>query len=216
MKLPCLSFKLGPLSVSWSGLGVFRAQTVVGSVEITTEEDLSRCGPLYLVHPWIDFLLDRRPTGSAAEMQPEDSTADHPPLIGDPELPPFTSPSNITSAALPKRMARRFPRFGLSFNGRTARHSQDTGSFSGQPALDTPLPQPPSSLSPKEGHEMRALQVIARLRQPFGALLLTPHPSNVAAYRRVAAESLITVQADEVTPTLLKKLVESVSILDVL
>ncbi|KAF8127364.1 hypothetical protein EV363DRAFT_1172414, partial [Boletus edulis] len=64
MKLPCLSFKLGPLSVSWSRLGVFRAQTVVGSVDITTEEDLSRSGPLYLVHPWVDLLLDRQPIGS--------------------------------------------------------------------------------------------------------------------------------------------------------
>ncbi|KAF8142122.1 hypothetical protein EV363DRAFT_1150633 [Boletus edulis] len=198
MKLPCLSFKLGPLSVSWSRLGVFRAQTVVGSVDITTQEDLSRSGPLYLVHPWIDFLLDRQPIGSEAEMQPEDSTADHASLIGDPELPPFTSPSNITSAALPKRMARRFPHTLLP-----------------QSPSYTESLRPPSSLSPKE-YEMRALQVIARLRQPFGALLLTPHSSNVAAYRRVAAESLITVQADEVTPTLLKKLVESVCILDVL
>ena len=47
---------------------------------------------------------------------------------------------------------------------------------------------------------MRALQVIARLRQPFGVLLLTPDLSNVGVYRRVAAESLITVQVEEITP----------------
>ena len=63
---------------------------------------------------------------------------------------------------------------------------------------------------------MRALQVIARLRQPFGALLLTPNLSNVAAYRRVAAESLITVQVEEITPAILNKLVDSVRTLDVL
>ena len=63
---------------------------------------------------------------------------------------------------------------------------------------------------------MRALQVIARLKQPFGALLLTPNLLNVAAFRRVAAESLITVQVDEITPTMLNKLVDSVRTLDVL
>ena len=50
---------------------------------------------------------------------------------------------------------------------------------------------------------MRGLQVIARLRQPFGALLLTPNLSDVAAYRRVATESLITVRVGEVTPMIL-------------
>ena len=63
---------------------------------------------------------------------------------------------------------------------------------------------------------MRALQVIARLRQPFGALLLTPNTGHVAAYRRVAAESLIIVQVEDITPALLNKLVESIRVLDVL
>ena len=63
---------------------------------------------------------------------------------------------------------------------------------------------------------MRALRVIARLRQPFGALLLTPNLGNVAAYSRVAAESLITVQVEEITPAVLNKLVDSVRVLDVL
>ena len=63
---------------------------------------------------------------------------------------------------------------------------------------------------------MRALQVIARLRQPFGALLVAPDPGSVASYRRVAAESLITMQAEEITPTMLDKLVNSVRTLDVL
>ena len=64
--------------------------------------------------------------------------------------------------------------------------------------------------------QMRALQVITRVRRPFGALLLAPNLSNVAAYRRVAAESLITVQIEEITPTMLNKLVDSVRTLDVL
>jgi hypothetical protein len=32
-----------------------------GIVEISTTEDLSRLDSLILVHPWIDFLLDKRP-----------------------------------------------------------------------------------------------------------------------------------------------------------
>ena len=63
---------------------------------------------------------------------------------------------------------------------------------------------------------MRALQLLTRLRQPFGALLLTPNLGNVAACSRVAAESLITVQVGDITPTILNKLVDSVRILDVL
>jgi hypothetical protein len=58
--------------------------------------------------------------------------------------------------------------------------------------------------------QTRALRVIARLRQPLGALLLTPNLLNVAAYGRVAAEGLITVQVEEITPTILNKLVDSV------
>ena len=150
MKLPCLNFKLGPLSVSRSRSElVFRAQTVVGAVEIKTEEDLSRFGSLHLVHPWVDFLLDQQPVGGVADTVREENTDD------------------------------------------------------------------PSSASPTE-RQMRALQVVARLRQPFGALLLTPNRRNVAAYTRVATESSITVQVEEITPTILNNLVDSVRTLDVL
>jgi hypothetical protein len=75
--------------------------------------------------------------------------------------------------------------------------------------------RPPSSLS-QTNKQLRALQVITRLRQPFGALLLTPNLDNVAAYRRVTAESPITVQVEEITPAILNKLVDSVHTVDVL
>jgi hypothetical protein len=200
MKLPCITFKLGPVSATRSKSGhIFRAQTVVGVVEINTEEDLSRFGPLYLVHPWIDFLLDRQPVGSVAETTlaiPEDDTDDRSSSIG--ELPLFPGPSGITSAAPQTRAARLAARlFAPAF-------IRDTASL-----------RPPSSLSQTD-KQMRALQAIARLRQPFGALLLTPNLSNVAAYRRVAAESLITVQVEEITPAILNKLIDSVRTLDVL
>ena len=64
------------------------------------------------------------------------------------------------------------------------------------------------------GKETRALRLITRLRQPFGALLLTPS-GNVAAYSRVATKSLITVQVEGLTLTILNKIVDSVRVLDV-
>jgi len=73
--------------------------------------------------------------------------------------------------------------------------------------------QPPSSVT--QADTQLALRVLARLRQPFGALLLTPDSDHVAAYRRVAADSLIIVRVEEITPTILNKLVDSVRILDV-
>ena len=200
MKLPCLNFKLGPLSPSRESGHVFRAQTAVGVVEIRTEEDLSRFGSLYLVHPWIDFLLDRQPVGSVAEMIPEENTDDR----SSSELPLLPGPSGIASAASQTRAAQLVARLGRQFGGRTTTFPRDVASL-----------QPPSSLSPTE-RQIRALQVIARLRQPFGALLLTRDLGNVAAFRRVAAGSLMTVQVEEITPTILNKLVDSVRTLDVL
>jgi hypothetical protein len=198
MKLPCLNFKLGPLSAFRSRLGrVFRAQTVVGVVEIRTEEDLSRFGPLYLVHPWVDFLLDQQPVGGVAEENTDDRSS------SISELPLFPGPSGIALAAPQTRAAWLVARLG-----------QPLGWTTTYPG-DAPTLRPPSLLSQTD-KQMRALQTIARLRQPFGALLLTPHRSNVAAYRRVAAESLITVQVEEITPTILNNLVDSVRTLDVL
>ncbi|KAN0101238.1 hypothetical protein V8E55_001222 [Tylopilus felleus] len=156
LKLPCLKFKLVAVTGARKG-HVFRAQTdVLGIVEITTEDDLSRFDPLYLVHPWIDFLLDRQPVGGIIETIPGENTQDQSSSIG--ELPPSSLPDI----------------------------------------------------------RIRALQMIARLKQPFGALLLAEDPGKVAAYRRVAPETLITAMLEEVTPTVLKKLISSLSVLDVL
>ena len=204
LKLSCLRFKLGALTGTRSAGGhVFRAQTdALGIVEIRTEEDLSRFSPLYLVHPWIDFLLDRQPVGSIIETIPE-NTEDQS-SIGS--LPPSSlpGPSNTTSAARKTRTGRLATRFGLPFGGLTATPRRYADS----------LP-PPSSVS-QEDKLIRALEMIARLKQPFGALLLAENPGKVAAYRRVAAETLITVKLEEITPTVLKKLVSSVRVLDVL
>ncbi|KAF8548191.1 hypothetical protein OG21DRAFT_1489599 [Imleria badia] len=201
MTLPCIAFRLGPLSVSrGKSERAFRAQTAaLGIVEIKTEEDLSRLDSLYLVRPWIDFLLDRQPVGSVIETIPEEHTDGQSSLIS--ELPRSL---HVASAAPQTRTARFASRFGLSFGGRTATRPQDAGSL-----------RPPSSLTQTD-KQMRALQAIPRLRQPFGALLLTPSLGNVAAYRRVSAESLITVQVEEITPTVLNKLIDGVRVVDVL
>ena len=205
MKLPCLNFKLGPLSASRSTSGhVFRAQTAIGVVEMRTEENLSRYGSLYLVHPWIDFLLDQQPVGSGSVVEtiPEENEDDRSSSMG--ELPLSPDPSSIASATPQTRASRLVARLGRPFGVRPPTSRREGASL-----------RPPSSLSPSET-QMRALQVIARLRQPFGALLLTPHPGSVASYRRVAAESLITIQVEEITPTMLDKLINSVRTVDVL
>ena len=198
MKLPCLTFKLGPVSTTQSTSGyVFRARTgALGIVEIKTTEDLSRLNSLTLVHPWIDFLLHRQPVGGGTEAIPE-NTNNRSSLIG---MPSSHSPSHVTPADQQTRAARIVSRVRRS--------------FSGQPPIRDAL-RPPSAVS--QAHmQLRAFLLLARLRQPFGALLLTPDLGHVAAYRRVAADSLITVQVEEITPTILDQLVNSVRIRDVL
>ncbi|KAF8437535.1 hypothetical protein L210DRAFT_3545959 [Boletus edulis BED1] len=199
MILPCIIFKLGPLSISSNrSERVFRAKTAaLGTVGIRTEEDLSQFKSLYLVHPWVDFLLDRQPVGSILETLLEESTDDQS------ELPSLPGPSTTPLAALRSRTrtAQFASRFGLSFGRQTA-----TG--------DGASLRPPSSLSQTD-KQTRALRMLARLSQPFSALLLTPS-GNVAAYKRVATERAITVQVEGITPAVLNKLIEGVSVLDVL
>ena len=207
MKILCLKFKLGPLSVfrSKSGNFVFRAQTAaLGTVEIKTKEDLSKFNSLYLVHPWIDFLLDRQPVESGSGVEPiqEENAEDQSSSIH--EVPPSPGTSSTTSRAPQTRTARFVARIGRQFGGRSASSS----------LTDASSLRPPSLVSQTD-KQTQALQVLVRLRQPFGALLLAPHLSHVAAYRRVATESLIKVQVEEITPAVLNKLVESVGTVDV-
>ncbi|KAF8547643.1 hypothetical protein OG21DRAFT_1490030 [Imleria badia] len=153
---------------------------------------------MYLVHPWIDFLLDRQPVGSGYVEQTvfEDEQSSIREL-------PSPGPSDVTQAISQTRTARLAARLGRQFGGRPPT-SPDAASL-----------RPPSSVSQAD-KQVHALQVLARLRRPFGALLLAPHPGYVAAYRRVAAESLIVVQIEEITPAILNKLIESVRTVDVI
>ena len=201
MKLPCITFKLGPVSASRNKPErTFRAQTAaLGIVEIRTKEDLSRFDSLYLVHPWIDFLLHRHPVGSVMETVPDESTDDDCSSMG--EVSPSPGPSHIISPIKRTRTAVLAARF-LSLGGRPPTLSRDAPSL-----------RPPSSITQID-KRMRALQLVGRLRQPFGALLFTPTRQNVQEYRRVASESLITVQVQEDMP--LNVLIENARMLDVL
>ncbi|KAF8128900.1 hypothetical protein EV363DRAFT_1264632 [Boletus edulis] len=141
MKLPCIAFKLSVSRSHNRSAQVFRAQTTaLGRVEIRTE-DLPAFNSLYLVYPWIDFLLDQQPVRNATSLP---------------------SPSHVSLT---------------------------------------------DKLTP-------ALRSMARLGQPFGALLFTPTRENVAEYRRVASESVITVRVQEDTPP--QVLMACVQTLDVL
>ncbi|KAG8214194.1 hypothetical protein J3R82DRAFT_10986 [Butyriboletus roseoflavus] len=62
--------------------------------------------------------------------------------------------------------------------------------------------------------QTRALRLVARLRQPFGALLLTPNREGSMEYKRVATNCVITVRVQEDVD--LSHLVHNVRTLDVL
>ena len=195
VKLPCLTFKLGAVSAAQNALGqVFRARTgALGIVTIRTTEDLSRFDSLTLVHPWIDFLLDREPVGITETIP--DHTNNQP--FSTRDLPSSSGPSN--TSVWQTRTSPIISRLGRTFSG----------------CGDVDSLLSPSSLSVTE-KRAQALRFIDRLKQPFGALLLTPTRQHVEEYRRVASESLITVQVEELTSTVLKKLIEGARTLDVL
>ena len=198
MKLPYLTFKLGPVSAVRSVSGrAFRAKTdEVGIAEITTTEDLSRLDSLILVHPWIDFLPDRQPVGRFTETIAEEPSNEQSSSTG--ELLSYPGPFYITSVVSQTRAERLVARLGRPFGA----WPRDTASL---------LSPSPVSLTDKR---TQALQFLVRLRRPFGALLFTPTRQNVTEYRRVVAESEITIRVQD--DTSLSVLIASAQMLDVL
>jgi hypothetical protein len=178
MKPPCIAFQLPPLSRTRSGR-VYRANiTPFGMVEIKARHDLSRMTSLFLIHPWLDTLLEREEMQSSVFV--EDDVAP-PPL-------PNTDDEEVSDEDID------------------------------DDSLSVPEPKSPSapvSTVPMD-KETRARRLAARLRQPFGALLLTLASTGrrVVDYRRVAADGLITVQIQE--NVLLADLLDNVCTLDVL
>lgn len=195
MKLPCLTFKLGPVSAGESR-HVFRARAAaLGIVEIRTTEELSQLDSLILVHPWIDYLLDRHPVDDITETIPE-NTNQQPSFTGHPSG--SSDPSNTAQSVKSSRTARLISRLGRPFG-----------------ASDTDSLQFPSPVSLTDKRK-EALLFITRLRQPFGALLFKPTRKNVKEYKRIASEILITVQVEELTSAMLNELIEGARTLDVL
>ncbi|KAI9462971.1 hypothetical protein HD554DRAFT_1425706 [Boletus coccyginus] len=181
MKLPCIAFELPPLSPFRTRSGrVYRADTLpFGTVEIRTRHDLSRMQSLYLVHPWLDSLLEREDMHSHAFV--EDDVAPPPSLNTDDE-----------------------------------EIWEEIGDDCSLPVPELPSELPtPVRMAPMD-RETRARQLVVRLRQPFGALLVTLAATNRRAmdYRRVAADSLITVRFQENVP--LADILANVCTLDIL
>ncbi|KAF8433860.1 hypothetical protein L210DRAFT_3506823 [Boletus edulis BED1] len=83
MTLPCIAFQIPPLVAYRTGSGrVHRADTIpFGMVEIRTRQDLSRMGPLYLVHPWLDTLMEHEDSRGGTFV--EDDALSHSPNLDD-------------------------------------------------------------------------------------------------------------------------------------
>ena len=200
MKLPCIAFKLPPLSHSRTSSGrVYRAETLVfGTVEIKTRQDLSRLSVLYLAHPWLDALFDREHTSMQGGAFMGDDVAEPP----SPNMSDDMSDEEIED--------------GFS---EPSSPNMDDEDLSDEETDDDALPPPPSAprmdLAPMD-RETRALRLVARLGRSFGALLftLTSTRQRAVVYRRVAADSMITVQMRENGS--LGDLLDNVRILDVL
>ncbi|KAF8436821.1 hypothetical protein L210DRAFT_3547707 [Boletus edulis BED1] len=182
MKLPCIAFQLPPLTPYRTRSGrVYRADTVTfGMVEIKTRQDLSRMKTLYLIHPWLETVLEREDTHGGA-------------LIEDDVVPP---PSPLTD--------------GEEIDDEEI--DDDVSSFA-EPQLS---PHPAPIRMPSMSKETRARRLVTRLRQPFGALLVTLASTGrrTMDYRRVAADNLITVQLQDSVE--LADILDNVRVLDVL
>ncbi|KAF8552474.1 TPR-like protein [Imleria badia] len=202
MKLPCITFKLPALLPHQTDLGiVYRVETrVFGVVEIKTKQDPSRLDSLYLVHPWLDALLAREDMQNGMSVE-GDAEPSSPHTDEEDE-----SDEEIEDDALPHPEPKS-PTDEEFFDA-----NDDFSSFAEPESSSHPAPV---RVIPMD-RETRALQLVARLRQPFGALLLTLAPTRRRAveYRRVAADSMITVQIREDVP--LTDVLDNVRMLDVL
>ena len=99
MKLPCIAFQLPSFSPYRTCSGrVYRADTLAfGMVEIKTRYDPSRMNSLYLVHPWLDTLLEREDMQNGVVVEddvvppPSPNTDDDSSSLPEPESPSLGS-----------------------------------------------------------------------------------------------------------------------------
>ncbi|KAF8139079.1 hypothetical protein EV363DRAFT_1580710 [Boletus edulis] len=200
MTLPCIAFQLPALSPYRSGSSrVYRAETIAfGMVEIKTRHNLSRTNTLYLVHPWLDTLLEREDmhSGTVGEdnVVPPSLNLDDEEIFDEETDDEETDDEEIGEEEIDDEET----------NNNSLRPEPKLPSY---PALVHAVPM---------DRETGARRLVARLRQPFGALLITPAATRRRAtdYRRVAADCLITVQFRENVS--LADVLDNVRILDVL
>ena len=189
MKLPCIAFPLPSFSRyrTRSGRIVYRADTTIfGMIQIKTKQDVSRMKALYLVHHWLDALLEREDRRSM-------TTGEH--------ATPLPSPNADDEEISDEEV----------IDEQDVADEEDEEFVSDSPWL--PQPELPSSALPMD-RETRARRLVAHLRQPFGAILLGLTPSGVRTdYKRVAADTLIRVQFENVSLT---DILDNVRTLDVL
>ena len=160
---------------------IYRVNThAFGIVEIIMRTDLSRLNSLYLVHPWLDTLLEHEDIQSGILVE-DDVIPPPSPITDDEEI--CDEEMDHDSLSLPEPELLSFP---------------------------TPVRMVPMD------REARARQLIAHLRQPFGALLVTLASTGrrVVGYKRVAADSMITVQFQENLS--LSEILDNVCTIDVL
>ncbi|KAG8220699.1 hypothetical protein J3R82DRAFT_2992 [Butyriboletus roseoflavus] len=200
MKLPCIAFKLPSLSRHRTTSGhAYRMETsTFRMVEIKMRQDLSWLKSLYLVHSWLDMLLDCKDMQSGTFGEGDDDDEAILTKYADDDV---TEPSWLDA-------------------------DEDNMSDKGMDDDSLLVPEPESP-SPSSLHavamdpvamdkETHVLWLVAHLGQPFGALLFTMASMCqwVVVYKRVAADSLITVHMQKNVP--LTDLYEHICILDVL
>ncbi|KAF8128175.1 hypothetical protein EV363DRAFT_1170862 [Boletus edulis] len=191
MTLPCIAFKLPSFSVYRTSSGrVYRTDTTAfGMVEVRTRHDLSRMRSLYLVQPWLDKLLEHEDTRGGAFVENDDVLLPPTPNMDDEEI----SGDELDNEGI---------------------DDDDDWSLSEPELPSTPTPAQTAPVNRETG----ARQLVARLRQPFGALLLTVASTGrrdgAVDYKRVAADSLISVQLQESIS--LADILDNIRVLDVL
>ena len=168
MTLSCIAFRL-PTFTAYRR--TYRVNTTLfGMLEVRTRHDLSRLKSLYLVHPWLDALLDH-----------EDVEDDGMPLPS-----PYPDDDEISDDENDDE------------DGDDEGETDEDDDVSLFPEPESPSLAVPASVAPVD-RETGARRLAVRLRQPFGALLLAPKVEDrrIVGYQRVAADVLITVQLGE-------------------
>ncbi|KAF8555403.1 hypothetical protein OG21DRAFT_1496267 [Imleria badia] len=215
LRLPGIVFPLAdlvPLSESdpESDLPIYHATSpMLGDVEIKTASDLSGMDSLLLINPWISPLLDQdfssgKPlfdqTTRALRLvvrlkQPFGALLLAP--MARVQYRRIATDSLITVRSdLPVYHATS-PMLGdVEIKTATDLSGMD-GLLLINPWISPLLDQDFSSGEPLFDQTTRALRLVVRLKQPFGALLLAPMAR--VQYRRIATDSLITVRVRDET-----------------